>query len=192
MRKTRLELLADVPCWNEQKHDIVKVSYGDEPLIHWDNEKHECFAKLVGTLSNINAVDAYIHAVNGDYYIYDTLIGKSYIKEDGTVLCGNVNVAYRGKRYSIYLNKMYGLNGLTITRIDADGMIVGFSNIDGQGSSTSRNHTKEADSEIIEKIINNQMEDYGVGIQKLMEAIRKTYYSNTQNHIMEQCFELMK
>ena len=185
MRKTREELLMNMPSWNENKHDIVKAQYGDIPVTHWNKEMHDWFSTLTGTLSNIHGVEAYIYSMYGDYYIYDTLIGKSYIKEDGVILCGNISVAYRGKRYNIFLNNMYGLNGLTITRIDANGIIVGFSNEDGQGSFTSLNRTKELDPEIIEKIINSPMKDFGVGVQKLMESIRETYNADTENHIME-------
>lgn len=190
MRKTREELLMDMPIWNENKHDIVKVQYGDDPLTHWNKKMHEWFSTLTGTLSNIHGVEAYIHSMYGDYYIYDTLIGKSYVKEDGVVLCGDVSIIYRSKRYSIFLNKMYGLSGLTITRIDAGGIVVGFSNVDGQGSPAVRSRTKELDPEIIEKIINNPMKDFGIGIQKLMEEVRRTYEANNNNHIMEKCFNM--
>ena len=190
MRKTRDSLIADMPYWNEQRHDIVKVNYGDEPLTYWDHEKYEWVSNLTGTLSKIHAIEAYMYYMNGNYYIYDTFVGKSYIKEDGVVLTGNVNITYRGKRYNIFLSKMYGKNGLSITRIDADGIVSGWSNADGLGSCARRDRTKELDYEVIEKVINNPMEDYGIGIQKLMEVIRETYYADIKNHIMEKCFEL--
>lgn len=33
MRLSREELLKQYPYWNEENNDIVKVMYGDEPLI---------------------------------------------------------------------------------------------------------------------------------------------------------------
>ena len=40
MRLTREELLNKHPIWNESKHDIVAIMYGDEPLVHYDKNHH--------------------------------------------------------------------------------------------------------------------------------------------------------
>ena len=180
MRMTKEELLEKYPSWNTNKHDICKVVYGDEPSIKWNKEKYNDFKRMSGTLSNLQAVDAYIYFQYGDYYIYNTLIGKIYITENGDILAGDINIQYNGCN-SIYLNKMYGYNALDILRITTN--VTGFSNIDGMGS-PSRN-TKEMDKDIAEKIVNHKMEDYGIGIQKFMEAVRKQYYNDTTNYIME-------
>ena len=80
---------------------------------------------------------------------------------------------------------MYGFKKLDILRLGGDN-VVGFSNADGQGSPSR--YTKEMDSETIERILNNPLPDYGVGIQKFMEAARELYAEDTTNHIMEKRF----
>lgn len=61
MRLSREELLKQYPYWNEENNDIVKVMYGDEPLIkwthdrvRWENEKDKDPDETIATL---NAVD---------------------------------------------------------------------------------------------------------------------------------------
>ena len=76
MRLSRNELLEMFPSWNEERHDIVKVFYGDIPLIEWNRAEYEKYSQLEGTLANIEAVEAYIWTQNGDYSIYRTLIGE--------------------------------------------------------------------------------------------------------------------
>ena len=187
MRLTREELLEKHPFWNEEKHDIVKTFYADEPLVIYDNEAYKRYCELPsGTLQNIATLGAYIFNQNGDYKLYRCLIGEVYIKIDGTVLCGDINVKYRGDSWNIYLNKMYGKDGLTIMK--TSGTVTAFANKDGVGSPCLRVHTKEASPEIIEKIINAPLEDYGIGVQKFMEAVRDTYYKDTTNHILEKCW----
>ena len=188
MRLTNQELLKKWPHWNTRRHDIGKVSYGDEPLIVWDEKMYREFQELTGTLSNIKGVDAFIYSQHGKYYIYRTLIGSVYIAEDGTVLCGDIDVQYRG-RNNIVLNNMYGSNRLSILRIGYEN-VVGFSNSAGLGSPTKKSKTNKMDSDVVEKIINNSMSDYGVGVQKFMEAVRAVYYADTTNYIMDKTFEL--
>ena len=109
MRMTREELKEKwFTSWNDSLHDIVAVNYGDEPLFRYDQEEYEKFQKLTGTLANIEAVDAYIYSRNGNYDEYRTLVGTVKIAEDGRVLCGDINVKYRGKIHNIIVNRMYG------------------------------------------------------------------------------------
>lgn len=185
MRKTCEELMRDYyPSWNQEKHNIVEVMYGDSPLIIWNNDEYEKHKKLTGTLANINAVAAYMYLQNGEYSTYRTLLGEVHINAEGDVLAGDINIQYKGKRYSIILNKMYGWKALDILRIGQN--VVGFSNKDGQGS-PSRN-AKELDKDVIEKVINMPLEDYGVAIQKIMRAVRELYYEDQSNFIMEKLF----
>ena len=54
MRMTREELKEKwFPSWNESRHDIVAVNYGDEPLIRYNQEEYEKYQKLTGTLANL-------------------------------------------------------------------------------------------------------------------------------------------
>lgn len=186
MRMTREELKEKwFPSWNESRHDIVAVNYGDEPLIRYNQEEYERFQKLTGTLANLEYVKAYIYSQNGNYNLYRTLIGEVYIAEDGRVLCGDVNVTFRGKVHNIIFNKMYGFKRLDVLRLSGD-YVVGFSNADGQGSPSIK--TKEMDKDLIERILNDPLSDYGIGIQKFMEAARELYTEDTTNHIMEKRF----
>lgn len=188
MRMTTEELLKKYPSWNTDRHDIGRIMYGDEPLIKWDKKEYDKHSKLTDTLANLQAAEAFIYTQYGDYYIYNTLIGRVYIAEDGQVLCGDINIHYRGCN-SVSLNKMYGFNALDILRIGGQN-VVGFSNADGIGSPSI--YTKEMDGDTVEKIINSKMDDYGVGIQKFMEAVREQYYADTTNHIMNKRFSIKR
>lgn len=188
MRMTRENLLEKFPSWNESRHDIVAVNYGDEPFIHYDQEEYEKYQNYWSKdsiFANIMAVDAYIYSQNGTYNEYRTLIGKVRIAEDGRVLCGDVDVKYKGKTHNIILNTMYGFKKLDILRLGGE-YVVGFSNADGQGSPSR--YTKEMDAETIERILNDPLSDYGIGIQKFMEAARELYAEDTTNHIMKKRF----
>ena len=192
MRMTREEILEKYPSWNESRHDIVAVNYGDEPLIHYDKNEYDRYQNYWSkdsTFANIMAVDAYIYSQNGTYDEYRTFIGNIRIAEDGRVLCGNVNVKYRGKVYDIIFNRMYGFKKLDILRLDGE-YVVGFSNADGQGSPSIR--TKEMDKDLIERILNDPLSDYGYAIQRFMEAARELYAEDTTNHIMKKRFGARK
>ena len=191
MRKTRQELLSQYSFWNETGHDIVQVKYGDIPLTRWDSKEYDWWKTLSGTLSNILGVDAYVYTQNGPYDIYETLIGKIYIADDGKVLCGDVDVKYRGSTYNVYVNKMYGLNALSVHCIMSE-YYVGFSNINGLSSSTTKRHTKEMEKEVIDKVLNKRLEDYGPSVQKFMSAARELYMRDPKNYIMEKTFELAR
>lgn len=78
MRLSREELLKQYPYWNEKNNDIVKVMYGDEPLIkwthdrvRWENEKDRDPEQTIATL---NAVNHWIVACCGDFSDYRTMI----------------------------------------------------------------------------------------------------------------------
>ena len=185
MRLTREELKRQYfPNWNDSRHDIVAVNYGDEPLIRYNQQKYEEYQKLTSSLANIETVSAYIYSQNGNYDEYRTLAGNVYIAEDGRVLGGSVNVKYNGQTVSVSLNLMYGLQALTILQLTK--IVQGFSNKDGNGSSSR--YTEEMKPEKIEKILNNPMCDYGIAIQKFLEAAREQYKRDTTNHIMNQRF----
>lgn len=188
MRLSRNELIERYPSWNEEKHNIVKVFYGDIPLIEWNKAEYERYSQLEGTLANIEAVEAYIWTQNGDYNIYRTLIGEIKIGASGTVLCGDLQVKYGGKVYSIYLNLMYGLKSFSIFRNSGAGNFTGFSNADGLLSPCIKSHTKELDRDLIEKVLKADLSDYGESVQKFMEAVTALYNKDKVNHIMEKCY----
>lgn len=189
MRLTREELLNKYPSWNEARHDIVKVFYGDIPLVIYNEKQYEWFKTLTGTLANLEAIDAYIYTQNGSYNKYSTLIGDVYIAENGTVLSGNIQVKHRGFIHDIFLNKMYGMYCLSIMRNTSEGT-KGFTNKDGLLSPSIKKRTKELDNKTIEKILNVSLEDYGESIQKFMETVREVYKQDKTNYIMEKCFNM--
>lgn len=188
MRLSRDELLEWYPSWNECRHDIVKAFYGDIPLICWNKEYFDWYSTLTGTLSNIEAVNAYMWSVNGDYNIYRTLIGEVSISTEGKVLCGDVDVKYRGQIYNVILNLMYGKRGLTILRLKNG--VVGFSNKDGQGSPSIQRNTRELEPEVIQKVLTADFRDYGSSIRKFMREAIKLYNEDSINHIMGKCFSM--
>ena len=187
MRLTREELLNMYPSWNESRHDIVKVFYGDIPLVIYNEKQYELFKTLTGTLANIEAIDAYIYTQNGNYNKYNTLIGDVYIAENGTVLSGSIKIKYYGLIHDIFLNKIYRKYCLSILRNTSEGT-KGFTNKDGLLSPSIKSHTKELNNETIEKILNTPLKDYGESIQKFMEAAREIYEQDKTNYIMEKCF----
>lgn len=195
MRKTREELLYAYPIWNEEKHDIVKASYGDIPIIHYDKNEYDHYqnwAKTDSTWVSIGGINAYIYRMNGVYDEYRPLIGNIKIRcEDEKVLCGNINVKYYGKTYQIILNQMYDLNSLDILRFDnGNNKTKGFSNRNGQGSPQNKNKTEELDKDVIEKVLNLKLEDYGYSVQKFMDACRKLYNQDKDNYIMNKTFNM--
>lgn len=172
--------------WNDAKHDIGEVQYGDTPLIHYDEKEYEYFHTLTGTLANICAVEAYIYFRNGTYDLYKTLIGEVFISENETVLCGNINVEYYGKTYNIILNEMYGLHSLTILRLG--NKVKGYCNKDGQGSPANKCRTEELDDETILKVLNVNLSDYGESIHKFIMACKDLYGKDNTNYIMDKYF----
>ena len=187
MRMTREELKEKwFTSWNDSLHDIVAVQYGDEPLIKYTQNEYDLIFWETETLS-LNGIRT--SSQNGNYDEYRTLVGSVNIAEDGRVLCGDVNVKYRGKIHNIIINRMYGFYKLDILRMSS-GKVVGFSNADGQGSPSI--YTEEMDKDLIERILNDSMEDYGYGIQKFMECAREMYVQDSVNHIMKKRFGARK
>lgn len=174
--------------WNDEKHDIGEVYYGDTPLIHYDEKEYEHFHTLTGTMANICAVEAYVYFQNGTYDLYRTLIGEVSISENGTVLHGDINVKYRGKTYNIILNEMYGLHSLTILRLGDK--VKGFCNQDGQGSPANKYRTEELDDETILKVLNVDLSDYGESIHKFVKVCKDLYDKDNKNYIMDKCFNM--
>lgn len=190
MRLTKKELKEKYyPEWNDTRHDIVRVCYGDDPLIVWDNNEYTRYSKLSDTLANIEAINAYMYTQYGSYNIYRTLIGEICISNSALkeVLCGNIHIGRGGQGYDITLNMMYGNIGLTIMK---HGILnsVGFRTKDGIHSVRLLKNTKELKREQILSILNVDLSDYGLSIHKFMEACRKVYYSYPDNYILENCF----
>lgn len=184
MRLTERELLEQQPYWNTATNDIVAVKYGDSPLYIWNEERMNKWRETSGTLANIQAVDAFIYTNYGTYSVYETLLGKIYITENNSVLAGDINVQHSGQKYNIILNNMYGTKSLDILRIGST--VTGFSNLHGQGSPSRL--TKELNAETVGKILNQKLEEYGVGVQKFMDMARDVYKEDPENHIMEKLF----
>ena len=190
MRLSRDELINMYPTWNEEKHDIVKVMYGEDPLVLWNKERYDNWVNLLGTCANIEGVNAYMWSQNGDYYIYRTLIGEIYITTDGKVLGGAVDVKYRGVSYGISLNLMYGLRSLEILKLSG-GKVRGFSNKDGTGSPCRKQNTEELDKDIIEILLFNlDLRDYGDSVKRFMKMCGTLYNADSLNHILEKTFNL--
>lgn len=182
MRMNKEELLDKMPWQSNYKLDIVRINYGDEPLHRWNEGAYELYTKL-----ECCHVENYMWLINGDFDVYETLIGKVYIGKNGEVLSGDIIVKHRGMNYNIYLNQMYGNNSLDIHR-NSNGKILGFANKDGMGSPARSYNTNEMDEDMIQNIISKQLEDYGIGIQKFMGAVRELYNKDKTNHIMSKCF----
>lgn len=187
MRKNRDELMQIYPIWNEQRHDIVKVMYGEDPLILWNEEYYKRWSTYTGTASNIESVNAYMWSQNGDYYVYRTLIGEIYITISGKVLGGNINVKYRGVSYSIHLNLMYGFKAMDILKLSGE-KVKGFSTKDGTGSPSNKYRTEELDRETIEKVLSVDLSDYGESIHKFIRECISLYDEDSTNYIMEKTF----
>ena len=184
---SRDEIIQLYPIWNEQRHDIVKVMYGEDPLIIWNEEYYKRWCTYTGTASNIEGVNAYMWSQNGDYFVYSTLIGEIYITTSGRVLGGTVNLKYRGLTYNIHLNLMYGFKALDILRLSG-GKSVGFSSKDGTGSPASKNYTEELDKEHIEKVLNVDLSDYGESIHSFIRECITIYEEDNTNYILEKTF----
>lgn len=189
MRLSREELLRMYPSWNEERHDIVKAFYGDIPLIEWNEEEYKRYCKLEGTLSNIEAVDAYIWTQNGDYSIYRTLIGEVYLTVGGKVMAGTIHLKYRGVTFTLSINLMYGMRALDILKLSGE-KVKGFSNKGGTGSPSNKYRTEELDTEVIEKLFVTDLRDYGSSVRKFMRECIKLYEVDRVNHIMEKCFSM--
>lgn len=187
IRLTKDELLDKFPSWNTNRHDIVKVFYGEIPLIEWNKSEYNKYIRLRDrTMVNIETVNAYIWTQNGDYSIYRTLLGDIMIRASGKVICGDLRVKCGGKAYNIFLNLMYGLRSLSIFRLNGTEFFIGFRNTDGMKSSHIKAHTKELEPELIEKVLSADISDYGESVKKFMMTAKALYESDKTNKIM--CF----
>lgn len=193
MRKTREELIKTYSYWNEDGHDIVETLYGDIPHIIYNKKWYDWYCTLDGTLSNIEAVEAYIYTQNGEYKYYDTLEGSVAISSiDDRILYGDFDCHMYGTTYNIYINMMYGNEGMSIlnNRMNGKSNIYGWRNKDGLHSSCRKVNTYEIDKDRIEKVLNYNISDYGNSIHRFFNLAKELYKKDTENHIKEGCFEL--
>lgn len=159
-------------------------------MIHYDDKEYEDYCGLEdGTLKNLGTVNAYIYSQNGAYDIYRTELGEFYMSENNEVLCGNLGIKYRGKIYNIIINNMYGMNALTILRLQGE-KVGGWCNIDGQGSPSNSTRTEELEDDIIEKVFNRDITNYGDSVHKFIDKAKEMYYKDKTNYILTKCFNM--
>lgn len=188
MRLSRNDLLKMYPSWNETKNNIVKVLYGDIPLVEWNKTEYERYRQLDSDVADISfGADAYVWTQNGDYSLYSTLIGRIAIGSSGEVLYGDLRIKNRGTLYLVHLNLMYGLNSFSVFRNNGAIDLVGFSSKDGLTSSRIKSHTNELNRYTIEEVLKTDLSDYGDSIKKFMETAAALYSKDKINYIMEKC-----
>lgn len=186
MRKSREELLAMFPSWNEKRSDIVKTLYGDEPLYTAESFWYKNYLEGYGRCPELDAVeatDAVIFDTYGEFDKYQMLAGE-IITEHGNSnnpLCGKVYVELNGRTYDVIMNRMYGKQALTILYFGSSGTS-GFSNKDGQ---RVRLNCKELSKRVIEKVLTNSMEDYGEPVRRFLEVSKELYDMDQTNYIMD-------
>lgn len=169
----------------------TETRYGRISTVHWNKDKFNAWTRISDeTLSNIEAIEAYIWHSYGDYYIYQTYVGDVYITENGVVLSGSVNIKDRNSIYEVIVNNLYGHHGLTILQLGHNGLVRGWCNLDGQGSPAIKKNTSELDADVIDRVLSHEFEDYGECMYKLMLAARNIYAEDKTNHIMSKTFEL--
>jgi hypothetical protein len=83
---------------------------------------------------------------------------------------------YGGKPHTILIDMTHGRNGLTVMRIGVKKVSI-YRNSDGQGSPTLQKYTADMKEEVVNKVLNDPLKDYGVGIQKFMKTARKLWLS---------------
>ena len=191
MRQTKEQILTQFPSWSNHPKDIVKVRYGDIPDCTYTQENYDYWETLTGTSKNITYTNAFIYLVNGSYDIYKTEIGDIYIHHDTQqLMCGSISIPYRNKPMTATINLMYGLKVFTLLDLNGTGKVKGFCTKDGYGSPTNHLNTEEFEPDTIKKILSNPMSDYGYGVQKFMDVVRRLYDEEPYNYIMEKTFEL--
>lgn len=163
--------------WNDKKGNIVSVLYGDIPHTIWNEET---FGKL--TYDNLNR---YIYTREGEFDEYYTLLGGSRIKKDGTVLCCDITVKYRGLTWSIMLNELYGYHKLSITYLPhGDGIIQGWCT---KGDSIAKilsptGRYKNTEHDILSILDDARVKEYGYGIKQALKRCRELYMSSPTNY----------
>lgn len=188
MRKTREELLEMCPSWNEDRHDIVKVQYGDIPLYTYTEQDYIMYQNLEdGSIKNLRASNAYIWLKMGDFRRYVTLIGDFIVVNKNGSISSDFGLKIGGIRHNIFSNQMYGLKALSIFRYSG-GKVKGFSNKDGLRSPSTKRNTEELSDEIINKILNYDLSDYGNIVRDGLKQCRELYEADKTNLIMEKCF----
>lgn len=191
MRETREDILRKYPVFFNRK-DLVAIWYADVPERHYGQKEHEQWESLKDEhIQRICLSDEWIWRICGDYDIYKTWIGNVIIDIKGKVLCGDVNVPYRGKTITVVINQIYPGLGKCLTILDLNGgeHVKGFCTKNGLGSPAIKRYTEEMDTDKIFKLLNNPMSDYGIGIQKFMETARSIYNENSRNYIMNHTFD---
>lgn len=192
MRKTREELLKMHPSWNEEKHDIVKVFYGDIPLYTYTEKDYFKYINLEnGTFKNLCTKDAYIWSKMGDFSLYRTLVGDIYLIHNNGSISGDFRVKNGNHNHlcTIHLNQLYSLKSLALIQI-CTSKVIGFSNIDGIGSPSNNKRTEEMEEETIVKLLNSDISDYGIVVHDFFKQCMSIYNIDKTNHIMEKCFNL--
>ena len=175
MRLSREELLKQYPCWNEENNDIVKVMYGDEPLIkwthdrvRWENEKDKDPDSIVATL---NTVEHYIVARCGDFGDYRTMIGGVKVLTRNRIGACDINIKYNGKTYNLMLNELYGK---TIMRLSLNTSTIYRTYDIGQDSSWISTRWKPMDKEEALKVVDvKRVADYGDVVKRAVERCRE-------------------
>lgn len=183
MRSSKEDLKEQFPSWND-KQDIIKVMYGDEPLcivdrvIETDNP----------TINNIYGVQNYIFTCNGKYEKYQTLIGSVAINADGNILYGNVGIKYRGKIHDVFLNNIYGKETLKIICIYHDGHIKGWSNVETMSPSRVQKLNDELPIDTVNKLFQRKyLQDYGESVQKFIAECRSVV-AKSDNHFLDEWY----
>ena len=175
MRLSREELLKQYPCWNEENNDIVKVMYGDEPLIkwthdrvRWENEKDKDPDSIVATL---NTVEHYIVARCGDFGDYRTMIGGVKVLTRNRIGACDINIKYNGKTYNLMLNELYGK---TIMSLSLNTSTIYRTYDIGQDSSWISTRWKPMDKEEALKVVDvKRVADYGDVVKRAVERCRE-------------------
>ena len=201
MRLTNEEILTQFPSWSNRlsvkdcihhSGNIQQVRYGDIPDCQYIQESYNHYQQETDLhLLNILCANAYIYSQYGAYDTYKTIAGDIYIHtETQRVLYGSINIPYRGKPITCYMNLMYWLEALSLLSLRGTEKVKRWCNKDGQGSPANHLNTEELDTDIIKSVLNNPMEDYGYGVQKFMQAARELYAEDPYNTIMNKTFEL--
>jgi hypothetical protein len=175
MRLTREELLEQYPYWNEENNDIVKVMYGDEPLIkwthdrvRWENEKDKDPDSIVATL---NTVEHYIVARCGDFGDYRTMIGGVKVLTRNRIGSCDINIKYNGKTYNLMLNELYGK---TIMSLSLNTSTIYRTYDIGQDTSwISIRWTPMSKEEALKVVDVKRVADYGDVVKRAVERCRE-------------------
>lgn len=183
IRLSKEYLTGRFPSWND-KQDIVKVMYGDEPLyivdrvVETDNS----------TINNIFGVQNYIFTRNGKYAKYRTLIGEIAINAEGNVLYGELGIKYRRKMHRVFLTNMYGRRILKIICVYHGGHIKGWSNFKIISLSGFLKLNDELPIKTVNKLFQQKdLKDYGESVQKFV-AECSSIVEESDNHFLDELY----